>query len=78
MIMSSFLHTIQKTYNTYQGWTDLNHDLNKAIKVTKSDLFYFLMFFYLFVVHNCRNLAINVTGSDFFIKIFLFVIQKFY
>ena len=33
MIMSSFLHTIQKTHNTYQGWTDLSHDLNKAIKV---------------------------------------------
>ena len=25
----------------YQGWPDLNHDLNQAIKVTKSDFFDF-------------------------------------
>ena len=56
-----------------QGWSDLN----QAIKVTKSAFFYFLMLILLFVVHNCRNEEINLTKSDFFINIFLFVIQNF-
>ena len=63
-----------------QGWPDLNHDLNEAIKVTKSDFFDFFLFLkvlVLFVVHNCRNGAIKITKSDFFINIFLFVIQNF-
>ena len=38
------------------------------------------MFLLLFVVHNCTNKKINVsyvTKRDFFINIFLFVIQNF-
>ena len=41
------------------------------------DFFDFWMFLLLFVVHNCRNEEINVTKSDFFINIFLFVVQNF-
>ena len=33
------------------------------------------MFLLLFVVHNCRNKEINLTKSDFFINILLFVIK---
>ena len=51
-----------------------------SIKVTESDFFDFFdfsMFLLLFVVHNCRNEKINDNKSDFFINIFLFVIQNF-
>ena len=44
------------------------------------DFFYFFLFFnvfQLFVVHNCRNEAIDITKNDFFINIFSFVIQNF-
>ena len=41
------------------------------------DFYDFWMFLLLFVVHNCRNEEINVTKSDFFINIFLFVVQNF-
>ena len=51
--------------------------INQAIKVTKSDFFDFRMFLLLFVVHNCRNEEKNVTNSDFYINISLFVIQNF-
>ena len=67
-------------YGTGLAWfksSDLNHDLNQAIKVTKSDFFDFWKFLLLFVVHNCRDEEINVTKSDFFINIFLFVVQNF-
>ena len=62
--------------NMIQGWPDLN----QAIKVTKSDFFYFFLFLnvlVLFVVHNCRNEAINITKSDFFIYIFFICNSKF-
>ena len=36
---------IHRKYINYQGWPDLNHDLNQAIKVTKSDFFDFFDFF---------------------------------
>ena len=39
--------------------------------------FDFWMVLLLFVVHNCRNEEINVTKSDFFINIVLFVVQNF-
>ena len=57
-----------------QGWPDLSHDLNQAIKVTKSDFFNVLV---LFVVHNCRNEAVNITKRYFFYKYFLICIPKF-
>ena len=38
-------HRYKPTYTKSQGWPDLNHDLNQAIKVTKSDFFYFFDFF---------------------------------
>ena len=43
------------------------------MKVTKNDFFDFLIFyvFLLFVVHNCRNEAIDITKNDFFYKHYL-------
>ena len=35
------------------------------------DFFDFWMFLLLFVVHNCRNEAIDITKNDFFYKDFL-------
>ena len=35
---------LQISNNYAQGWPDLNHDLNQAIKVTKSDFFDFFDF----------------------------------
>ena len=35
------------------------------------DFFDFLMFFQLFVVHNCKNEAIDITKNIFFFKHFL-------
>ena len=41
------------------------------------DFFYFWMFLLLFVVHNCRNEAIYITKSDFFINV-SYVTKLFY
>ena len=47
--------------------------IHQAIKVAKMTFHFFNFFnvFLLFVAHNCRNEAIDITKNDFFYKHFL-------